>query len=158
MQIRNATNEDSQSLVELIGSVYVEYGDEIFLEGYDSDLLDVEASYVEKGGAFIVLLDQGEIIGSHAALPVDLEKGIVTHRRLYLRKDYRGGVAGAMLMDWAIDWDREHGFKRIEFWSDVRFERAHQFFEKFGFRKTGLKRDMDDGAMPYSEFQFCKDL
>ncbi len=61
-------------------------------------------------------------------------------------------------MDWAVDWSREHGFRRAQFWSDTRFTRAHRFFEGYGFTKTGEVRDMDDGALPYSEFFFALNL
>ena len=39
--IRPATREDEPELIRLIDEVYREYGDEIDLEGYDRDLLDV---------------------------------------------------------------------------------------------------------------------
>ncbi len=157
MKIRPATNADSESLIELVDGVYREYGDVIFLEGADGDLLDLEGQYGGKGGAFVVLEEGGEVIGAHAVLPLDRDRGAVTFRRLYLRKDHRGKGHGRVLMQWAIDWARREGYRKVEFWSDLRFEGAHGFFESLGFRRGGI-REMSDGAMPYSEYFFARNL
>lgn len=61
-------------------------------------------------------------------------------------------------MQHTIDWAIEAGFRRVEFWSDSRFHRAHRFFEKFGFVRTQRVRTMDDGHAPYSEIFFYRQL
>jgi putative acetyltransferase len=62
------------------------------------------------------------------------------------------------MMQWAIDWAHEHGMRRIEFWSDTRFTRAHTFFTRLGFQRDGRLRTMDDGWLPYQEYFFFRDL
>jgi putative acetyltransferase len=99
------------------------------------------------------LEEDGVIVGSHATLPIDASRGIVTLRRLYLRKDLRGTEHSAAMMTWALDWARSRGYRTIEFWSDTRFQRAHRFFEKFGFTRHEI-REMNDGSMPYKEYRF----
>lgn len=158
LKIRTASNQDRAAITELIDGVYQEYGDRVCLEDADSDLLDLEASYAGRGGALVVLEGPGGIVGSHAGLPIDRERGLCTFRRLYLAPKWRGTGAGACLMDWAIDWAKKEDFRRVEFWSDTRFERAHNFFERFGFVKEGSIRDMTDGHDPYSEYLFFLDL
>jgi putative acetyltransferase len=154
--LRLARNEDSEELVRLIGEVYREYGDEVDLKGYDRDLLDPEGAYRAKGGE-IVVLETDHIVGAHATQPVDVAAGIVTFRRLYLPEELRGTGAGKLLMDWAVDWSREHGFRRVEFWSDTRFGRAHRFFERFGFVRGGI-REVAEGKLVFSEHHFSMDL
>ena len=61
-------------------------------------------------------------------------------------------------MDWAIEQARQEEFKRIEFWSDTRFTRAHRFFERIGFQRDGRIREMSDGWIPYQEYFFWYDL
>ena len=157
--LRPATDADSEALVSLITAVYHEYGEVMFTEGADSDLLDLEARYAGRGGAFVVLEDEGgEIVGSHATLPIEGRDGLLTFRRLYLDRSLRGSGLGKDLMDWAVDWSRANSFRRVEFWSDTRFETAHRFFERYGFTRSGEVRDMDDGALPYSEYFFFMDL
>ena len=158
MLIRAATFNDQPSIIGLITSVYVEYGEKICLEGADADLTDIKNFYVQQGGQFWVLVEGSTVIGTHAALPADSPE-ICRFRRLYLAKPQRGVSGwGARLMQVAIDWAREQSFRRIEFWSDVRFERAHQFFAKSGFRTDGNMRTMHDGHEPYHEYFFWMDL
>jgi len=155
--LRLATREDGPELVRLIDEVYREYGDEVDLEGYDRDLLDVEGAYRKAGGEFVVMEENGRIIGAHATEPVDREKGIVTFRRLYLPPRIRGTGAGKFLMDWAVEWSREHGYGRVEFWSDTRFARAHRFFERYGFCRGGI-RHVEEGKLSFSEYHFSMDF
>ena len=61
-------------------------------------------------------------------------------------------------MQVTIDWTKEAGFARVEFWSDTRFERAHRFFEKFGFERDGRIREMFDGVDPYQEYFYFLDV
>lgn len=155
--IRPATAADRDTIIDLIDTCLREIGDQVFIDGEGRDLLDVSSAYDQRGGAFVVLELDGEVIGTHATLPVETSGKVATFRRLYLKKSHRGSGHGARLMEWAIDWCQSHGFEKIVFWSDTNFTRAHQLFESFGFTK-GETRDMDDGAVPYSEYRFAKAL
>lgn len=156
--LRAAAVSDSAAIITLIDSVYREYGDQICLTGADSDLADIESHYHRKGDKFIVLVHEGRIIGSHSVVRVSFADPVCTFKRLYLEKSYRGSKLGWELMSWAICEAKLTGFNKVEFWSDSRFLRAHHFFEKFGFTRTGKVRDMTDGSMPYSELHFFRDL
>lgn len=158
MSLRLATDEDSEHVIKLIDAILMEHNDRACLTGSESDLTTIESSYQGRGGAIVVLLDGDKIIGTHAVMPIEKTPAVCTFRRLYLDQDYRGTIASTRLMQWAIDYAKEAGFKRVEFWSDTRFERAHKFFEKFAFEKTGLEREMTDSFEPYSEFQFAREL
>ncbi len=155
--IRAATNSDASAVFEVIDSCLREIGDRVFPEGEGRDLLDIESAYAGKGGAFVVFERDGTIAGTHATLPIDRENGTVTFRRLYVRSALRGERIGKQLMQWAIDWSRENRFREVVFWSDTRFTHAHEFFRRFGFER-GETRDMDDGALPYSEYRFALKL
>lgn len=168
--LRLANESDQDAIVGLIGKVYAEYGERICLDNADSDLTDLKTAYFDRGGAFWVLETFSNspesaveipdcvatIGGTHAVLP--LSKTECTFRRLYLEREHRGSEMGHLLMKKAIDWARDHGFEKVVFWSDTRFERAHRFFGKFGFEKTGAVSEMTDGFEPYREFRFEKGL
>ena len=157
--IQPALNSDQDQIVKLIGDCYQEYGDQVVLHGDDSDLLDIEGNYRGREGEFIVVRNKtGVIIATHAVVPLDQYIGLCTFRRLYLHSTLRGTGLGKALMIWAIDWARETGFRRVEFWSDTRFARAHAFFDKLGFQTRGETREMNDGFQPYSEFFFWLDI
>ena len=160
-----ATCDDSDGIVALIDGVFKEYGDRICITpgGSEADVLDIESGYRSKGGEFWVLetIVDGvsQIVGTHATRP-DPENPteVCTFKRLYLDRDLRGTNCGRDLMQVTIDWAREKEFKRIEFWSDTRFKRAHRFFEKFGFQTNGDRRHMTDSVVPYSEDFFFLEL
>lgn len=150
--------KDQDSIIRLIGSIFSGYGEQIFLSGCDCDLTDIEESYRGRGGEFMVLEGEGGIVGTHAVLPDESKPGSVNFRRLYLDPGFHGGRYGRDLMEWALGWVVERGFTRAWLWSDVRFERAHRFYEKVGFTRGSETRMMFDGAMPYEEYFFSLDL
>ncbi len=145
-------------IVSLIQSVYQEHGETMCLDGADGDLLEIPERYRKAGGEFVVLEDGPTVGGCHAVQPVADCREVCTFRRLYLAPNIRRAGWGLRLMHWAVDWSVEQGFRRVEFWSDTRFLRAHQFFEQFGFQRDGRTRTMLDGHLPYEEFFFWKSL
>ena len=159
--IRIAHNQDSQGVIDLISRCYSEYDDLVCLEpgGAEAELLDLVANYRGKGGEFWVLDLDGQIMGSHATIPFVETPQICGFRRLYLDKSLRGQTDwGHELMQVTIDWARQKGFQEVQFWSDTRFERAHKFFQKFGFQADGRVREMHDSHETYSEYFFRLEL
>ncbi len=155
LEIRPATSDDRQGVIDLIATCYAEYDDKVCLDGAEQELLEIPQAYHKIGGQFWVLSDQqGTIFGSHAAYPENVEQRVAGFKRLYLDQSLRGGVWSQRLMQVTIDWSWANNFHKIEFWSDTRFERAHCFFGKFGFKKDGRVREMFDSHDPYSEFYF----
>lgn len=160
LEIRVFQPHHRDGIIQLIDSVYQEHGDSICLENADQDLTDIPQRYRNAGGEFVVLEDAEafQVWGCHAVLPLDHQPGLCTFRRLYLSRKLRGQGWGLQLMNWALQWSLEHGFHTVEFWSDSRFQRAHQFFESLGFRRDGRVRSMNDGHLPYEEYFFWKSL
>jgi GNAT superfamily N-acetyltransferase len=162
--LRPVRPEDIPSVIELIDRCYAEYGDRVCLTGSEQDLLELPHAYHRLGGAFVVLWQSGQVVGSHACHPLGYSPSPSfspppsfhewTFRRLYLDANLRGGESAARLMQWAIDYVIARGGQQVRFWSDSRFHRAHRFFQRFGFEATGRKRSMDDGWTPYSEYEF----
>jgi len=157
MKIRDAKLIDTDSIIKLINKVYQKYGDKIFLDGVDSDLLNIEQNYNFIGGKFVVLESNNIVIGTHAVLPDPNRYGVCLFKRLYTEPELWGTGAGNQLMQWAFTWAKEHKMQSVEFWSDIRFERAHKFFEKWNFIK-GETRQMSNGSMPYEEYFFSCNL
>ena len=157
-QLRPAVAADQPGIIELINRVYEEYGDRICLEQADGDLLDLQTVYWKPGGEFVVLENNGTILGTHAILPLVDKENCCTFRRLYLDKSLRGTQWGETLMKWALDRGRERGFERVEFWADTRFTRAHRFFRRLGFQTNDQVRKMTDGWEEYQEYFFYRPL
>lgn len=158
MKIRPVESSDSEGIIALIDGAYREHGDRLCLDAADADLMNVVGHYSSGDSAFVVLDDDGKVAGTHGLVPVDASLGLCTFRRLYLRSDLRGTGWGDKLMHWAIDTARQIGFRRVEFWSDTRFTRAHRFFRRLGFQQDGRVREMNDAWEPYREFFFWREL
>jgi GNAT superfamily N-acetyltransferase len=163
LEIRLATNRDCEGIIALIDRVFGEYNDSVCLEDAEADLLDIQQSYFDAGGAFWVLAarDKNEnerILGTHGAMPGGESDNACHFRRLYLDKQLRGSDWGHRLMQVTIDWAKAKGFSRVEFWSDTRFDRAHKFFSKFGFKRDGRQREMRDSHEVYHEYFFYLEL
>ena len=166
MNIRLADNSDKDPIIEVIDTVLNEQNTGVCLEDAEADLMDIEASYFSKHrpdgtprkGAFWVLEDEASnVVGTHAAIETETP-GVCEFKRLYMAKHLRGSEWGHRLMQNNINWAKENGLKRIEFWSDVRFERAHKFFDKFGFQRSGEIRTMNDSHETYREYFYYLDL
>jgi putative acetyltransferase len=164
MNIRFATHADQPAIIALIDEVLQEYDDSICLTGSESDLTDIEKNYFKQGGAFWVIESQPEsesppvILGTHAAKPIPTQPETCVFTRLYVASKLRGTEWTHRLMQTNIDWARQQSTNRIEFWSDVRFHRAHRFFAKFGFTTNGEVRTLHDSHLPYDETFFFLDL
>jgi len=78
--------------------------------------------------------------------------------RLYVLKDYHGaGIANA-LMDYACEFAKSQGGQTLylSVW-EYNF-RARGFYEKYGFKNTGIKNDFPLGSTPQTDYWFVKTL
>lgn len=140
----------------MLDGIFREYGDRVCLEGSEADLKNLPVHY--ENGEFMVLEDEGRIVGTVALKPCQQRQNVCWLKRMYLAEELRGAGYGAQFVDWARTRTRALGRTRIECWSDVRFERAHAFYRKMGFTDTGQSRRMTDAHEPYEEFFFSLDL
>src|SRR5437879_13281180 len=86
--------------------------------GFDADLTDIRGSYLERGGRFWVLVDDGRVVGTVAVVPAG--RGACEVRRLYLLPAYRGRGLGRALMERVFDWARMSGSGLGVAWSGPR--------------------------------------
>lgn len=133
--------EHAADVVDVIRSVFAEYGMTFDLEDYDADLQDIAAHYAGRGGCFFVLLDGERVIGTVGATPKDATTCEL--KRLYVRPDHRGGRHGRRLIEQVLAWARDAGCRSVILWSDVRFDTAHEVYRRLGFRQMG-ERTVED--------------
>jgi putative acetyltransferase len=133
--LRSAVSGDSGAVRELVGGVLHEYGMQIDPQGYDSDLLDVEASYIRAGGCFHVLADeQGRIVGSVGLMPKC--DGVAELRKMYLAPGMRGRGLGKRMLRALLDDARRLGFRRIVLETATPMKEAQQLYMAHGFRRV----------------------
>ena len=157
MQLREVRESDTNAVIELIDGLYQDYGFKICLEQAESDLVDISAHF--EAGSFMVLCDEADAVRATVAMAVDAERPHVAWlKRLYLDASLQGGGHAERLLEWAYERARLQRCTRMELWSDIRFERAHRFYEKHGFEQDGTVRHMTDADEPYDEYFFFKEL
>jgi putative acetyltransferase len=139
--IRPFRLEDKPGIVAVIKSVYDDFNYLIDFDVFEIDLVDIQSTYEDAGGAFWVLDDGGTIAGCVGVLPK--EGDACELKRLYLGKAYRRRGWGSRLLATARGWAIAKGFRRMAIWSDVLFEPAHRFYLKSGFKKTSETRAID---------------
>ena len=150
-------DSDSREVIALIEEIYGEYGEVMFTEGADGDLLAIEETYRAHGGEFWVCRDGAGQLAATVAVKLDATAAEATLKRLYVREPLRGTGLAERLFDTVVAWAATRRATRLVSWSDTRFTRAHAFYARRGLAPIGT-RDMTDGAMPYSEYGYAMDL
>lgn len=129
---RTATNSDCERIWRLVSSVLGEYGLPADRDGKDSDLTDIEAHYLNRGGAFEILEDEeGNLLGTAGLYPIDEET--VELRKMYFVPEIRGRGYGRQLLSDMVQIARELGFKRITLETIAPLKEAIHLYERFGF-------------------------
>jgi len=133
---------DPRSLEESI--VYHESRGEL------KDMDDIQRNYFEKGGIFLVMLDDNHLIGTGAIR--QLEDDICELKRLWLLSQYHGKGLGYRMLQELFSFAREKGYKRIWLQTDaVQQSRALEFYRRLGFYEIPRYTDRtDDIAMEMS--------
>ena len=72
-------------------------------------------------------------------------------KRIYVLKEYHSKKVGAGLMQFAIDFAAENGYKLL--WLGVweHNEKAIRFYKKFGFEDTGIQHPFPIGKTPQTD-------
>lgn len=133
MNIRLATNQDKEQIQNVVFGVLSEYGLKNDPQGTDSDLEDVERSYIAPGGTFVVVEKQdGNIIGTGGLFY--LRPKVCELRKMYLLKETRGKGIGKQLMDYLLAEAHKLGFERIELETASVLKEAISLYTRYGFR------------------------
>ena len=133
LTLRPATNRDGEAVRTLVFSVLHEYGLKPDPDGVDADMLDLEASYIERGGSFHVLTDPGGVIlGSVGLYPS--HDGICELRKMYLVAEARGQGLGKRLLEHALAESKRLGFARIELETASVMKEAIGLYRRYGFQ------------------------
>ena len=136
--IRSATNADAEAIKNLIFGVLREYNLKPEPCGTDSDLDDIEASYIKRGGIFEVLeTPGGKLLGTIGLFPVNAET--VELRKMYFSPELRGKGVGKKTLLRVIERARELGFRRIYLETNSVLREAIGLYKKFGFVETEEK-------------------
>ena len=141
---RRAIDADYDAIIVILSNTFNEY--EIRLpENYSfHDIENIEKSYIDTGGAFIVLERNKEVIGFFGLIPVD--KTSIELKRLYLSSNERGKGFGKYLLQTAINISKKQGYRVLCLETTSKFREAVGLYNKYGFvdSRDAVKSDGHD--------------
>ncbi len=96
------------------------------------DLAEAEATYFQNGGVVLVIVADGEIVGTGAVLRIDTE--LCELKRMFLIREYRGRGLGQQLAEELLRFARVQGYRRIRLGSNAELTASHALYRKLGFK------------------------
>jgi putative acetyltransferase len=143
--IRPWQSTDRQAAAEVIRSCLAEYGLGWEADGADLDVLEVEVSYLDRGGEFWVVESQGQIVGTSAYYPITRGEQAVEIRKMYLLPIARGQGLGRHLLGELERSIAARGYREIWIETASVLKEAVQLYEKSGYQPaTGVETSRCD--------------
>lgn len=115
------------------------------------DIADFQRSYCDSGGDFLVMIENGRIIGTGALRR--LEDGIGEIKRLWFLPEYQGKGLGYQMMMRLLEMAREMGYHKVRLETSPAYQqRAFAFYQRLGFTVIPLYKgdEEDDTGMELS--------
>jgi len=115
---------DQESIEELIAVCEA--------RGELSDMNDIQQNYFENGGTFLVMMDNGRVIGSGAIRRLD--DNVCELKRLWFLMEYQGRGFGYWMIQELFSIARAKGYKTMRLETDAKAQfRAVAFYKRLGF-------------------------
>jgi putative acetyltransferase len=131
--LRSATNDDREGVKNLVFGVLREFGLEPDSSTTDADLDDIEGGYIQRGGMFEVIEQDGRLlVGSVGIYPLDAQNCEL--RKMYLAASMRSRGLGKLLLERALNFAREMGFRSVILETASVLKDAIALYERYGFR------------------------
>jgi ribosomal protein S18 acetylase RimI-like enzyme len=112
-------------------------------KGVLEDMDDIQKSYFEDDGLFLVMTDGDQIIGTGAIKKLDAN--ICELKRLWFLKEYRGQGLGYQMTQKLLSFARSKGYQRVRLETDpVAQSRALDFYKRLGFYEIPQYSQHDD--------------
>lgn len=98
-----------------------------------SDIDDVQSHYFDNNGTFLVLSDDGRVVGCGAIRR--LKDDICELKRMWFLKDYRGRGLGTKITQMLLDFARITGYKkvRLDTTDEQKQAQALKLYQRLGF-------------------------
>lgn len=101
------------------------------------DMHDIQKNYLEKGGIFLVMLDEGKLICTGAIRKLDGEDCEL--KRLWLLTEYHGQGLGYRMLQELLTFAKDRGYKPMRLERDAAAQsRAVEFYKRGGFREIQI--------------------
>jgi GNAT superfamily N-acetyltransferase len=154
--LRAGRDADAEAFIALIGACWAEYpGCVMDVDGEVPELRALASYYARQGGALWVADHGGQVVGMVGTRPLD--DGGWEICKMYADRAVRGAGLAQHLIVAAEGFARDHGGRAMKLWTDTRFDRAHKFYEKQGYVRSGPLRVLNDLSNSI-EFAYAKPL
>jgi putative acetyltransferase len=138
--VRPWQSTDRQAAAEVIRTCLAEYGLGWEADGADRDVLEVEVSYLDRGGEFWVVESHGQIVGTSAYYPIIRGEKAVEIRKMYLLPIARGQGLGRYLLGELERSIAAQGYREIWIETASVLKEAVQLYENSGYQPaTGVE-------------------
>ena len=107
-------------------------GIDLSFQGFDAELAGLPGDYVAPWGTLVLGRIDGRAAGCIAVHPWD--GGACEMKRLYVRPEAQGSGLGRALVNQAIAWSREAGYRRMVLDTLPAMTAAQRMYERLGFR------------------------
>ncbi|MBV9249803.1 MAG: GNAT family N-acetyltransferase [Acetobacteraceae bacterium] len=152
--IRPGRDGDAEGFIALIGACWSEYPSIVFdVDAEVPELHALASHYAFKGGALWSADANGQIVGMIGVIPHEADAWEIV--RLYVLQRWRGTRLAHRLLETAEAQARTQGATRLVLWSDTRFARAHRFYERRSYVRSGPIRVLNDLSNSL-EFAYAK--
>ena len=128
IQIEPYTNVLRKSVFDFTERCFSELGKRFEPEGRHVFYNDIENEFI----VFYCLISDGTVAGTVALKKIDDMTAEL--KSLYLDKDLRGQGWGSKLMQYAINFANDSGYKTIVLDSMSQYKEALKLYERFGFK------------------------
>ncbi len=129
--IRPFVEGDADGLVGLVLPIQQEEFGLAVTVADQPDLADPAAAFRAGGGEVWVAVHGGAVVGSVGVLRASA--GDVVLRKMFVRSDQRGTGLAAALLDTAVRWAGERGYRRILLGTTAVMHAAQRFYTVHGF-------------------------
>jgi len=135
IQIRQAICQDALALAKVLYESFVEFEALYTRQGFAATILNAEQILVRmREGPVWLACREDKVCGTVVAV---LKGDALYMRGMAVLPCARGFGVGARLLEQVEKWASDQGCRRIFFSTTPFLTAAIQFYEKFGFRRTG---------------------
>ncbi|MDJ0594729.1 MAG: GNAT family N-acetyltransferase [Pleurocapsa sp. MO_226.B13] len=132
--IRDWQQSDRDAAAGVIRQVLAEYGLPWQPESADRDVIEVESAYLEVGGEFWVVEQNGTIVGTSAYQPIARGQNAVEIRKMYLLPEVRGQGLGVHLLEQLEEAIAVKDYQEIWLETATVLKQAVKLYERNGYQ------------------------
>jgi putative acetyltransferase len=138
IQIRPIEPNDNIDLAKVIRGALEEFGANKPGTVYFDPTTDAlfELFNTSPGSYYFIALKDNQVVGGAGIYPTEnLPEGTCELVKLYLHKDARGTGLGKELLNTAMQWAKEFGYKQVYLESMPELSKAVTIYENVGFKR-----------------------